>query len=71
MYILTSVSRSQPFALFFIVTYRLPITPPQLTANGPAELPLLTAKPQGTAVALDVSPSLMPAKTWNSPRKLV
>ena len=38
--------------------------------NGPAESPLFTAAPQGTAVAPDVSPSVVPTKTLNSPSEL-
>ena len=53
--------------LFLIVTYCLPVTPPQLTVNGPLEPPGVTSAPQGTAVELDVSPAEVPAKTRNGP----
>ena len=53
--------------LLLIVTYCLPVTPPQLTVNGPLEPPGVTSAPQGTAVELDVSPAEVPAKTRNGP----
>ena len=69
---MTSFSRSQPDALFLIVTYCLPVTPPQLTVNGPTEASLFTVwPPQSTADELDVSPSgSVLAKTWNVPSML-